>query len=147
MVTAVIVNKPSNRREDFRVRGEYRMSVRLLKCPGIRHPARQRVECRSSDVSPRGVRCAIVNAFDEGEASEHTFDSLVIGSVLRLRIALNHPRRSFVHTGTVRWVERLADSPVMLLGIEFTHSPSHVLRAWDRIFERYLAAGVPVPFI
>ena len=100
----------------------------------------------SSDISRRGARCTIMPSLKGDLDVDFSCDAIAAGTVIRLRITLQCPRRSFVHTGTVRWVERDSGTRVLVIGVEFTHSPRHLLKAWDRVFDRYLAAGKPVPF-
>ena len=115
----------------------YKAVVKWLSIPGGREPPKRTVVCRTTDVSGHGTRLTLLGQekVKKGGLTRLTHLNVPVGSVARIRVTFKSPHKSFVHIGTVRWVNNEPGSSAFVIGFELTGSPPKTMESWEEFIE------------
>jgi hypothetical protein len=116
------------RRRQVRIGGKDWLAVKILSVPDAAGRAGRTVFCQTRDMCAAGVRILADEA-------------IPMGAQVQLNLGTTDPVASYLHVGTVRWVQREGDSPRFSMGVEFTATAQPVLEAW----QKYVKGRMPQP--
>ena len=116
-----------DRRKRTRIQGKNWLAVKVLSVPDLEGHAGRTVFCSTRDISSGGIQIA-------------STESIPVGAMVQINLAIAEPVCSFLHVGTVRWAKR-EETGEHCMGVEFTHTAQEMLEAWHR----YVRGRMPHP--
>ncbi|MDA0577243.1 MAG: PilZ domain-containing protein [Verrucomicrobia bacterium] len=121
----------SEKRKKERLQEEVRVAVTILSAEDAPDLVNKTFFCPTEDVSAGGLRLCLHHAVPKN-------------AELVLRIAFQHPVRSFKHIGRVAWMRRgsFRGYPVAI-GVELTELQAGTAEAWGHMLERKLRDADP----
>jgi hypothetical protein len=118
--------KTRERRGGPRVEVEEDIKVTVLSMPEAPAIENRTFDCRTRDISARGIRFVVS-------------EPLPRGCPIELRLAGTESLSGFWHIGRITWSRQDQSGDGYSVGVHFTETPEATLEAWEELLEEKLS--------